>query len=63
MFGSLEDIIWTTTNSLTLQCDLDLEVSSPFFHKTHWLMMLYHQTKFGPQGINSSENIVERVIF
>ena len=27
-----------------------------FFHKTLWLMMMYHQTKFCCQGINSSEN-------
>ena len=26
-------------------------------------MIMYHRTKFGSQGINSSENIVERLIF
>ena len=52
MFGGLEDII--------ICCDLD-----PFFsfHKTLWLLMMYHQNKFGCQGINSSDNVVERVIF
>ena len=28
-----------------------------------WRMMMYHQTKFGCQGINSSEDIVEKLIF
>ena len=42
---------------------LNPECSNPFFfHRTLWLLMMY-QTKFGCQGINSSENIVERVIF
>ena len=60
----LEDIIWTNINILTLHCDLHLECSNLFFfHTTLWAMMMYHQTKFGCQGINSSENIVERVLF
>ena len=59
MFGGLEDIIWTNINILTLRCDLDPEYSNPFFFRTLWLMMVYHQTKFGCQGINSLENIVE----
>ena len=62
MPGGLEDIIWTNINILTLRCDLDPECSK-FFHRTLWLMMMDHQTKFGCQGINSSENIVERIIF
>ena len=36
---------------------------SNFFHRTLWLMMMYHQTKFGCQGMNSPEDIAERVIF
>ena len=32
---------------------------SNFVHKTLWLMTTYHQTKFGCQGINNSEVIVE----
>ena len=64
MFGSLEDIIWTNTNSLTLHCNLDLQSSYPiFFQKTLWLMMMYHQTMFGCGGINKSEDIAERVTF
>ena len=64
MLGSSEDIIWTNTDILTLHCDLNPEYSYPFFfHKTLWFMMMYHQTKFGCQGTNSSESIVERVIF
>ena len=60
MFGGLEDIIWTNINILTLHCDLDPECSNPtVFHRTLWLMMMYHQIKFGCQGFNSSENIVE----
>ena len=63
MFGGLEDIMWTNINIFTLCCDLDPECSNPFFHRTLWLMMMYHQTKFGCQGIRSSENIIERIIF
>ena len=64
MCGGLEDISWTNTNILTLHCDLDPECSNPiFFHMTLWVKMMYHKTKFGCQGINSSGNIVERVIF
>ena len=59
MLGSLEGIIWTNINILTLRCDLDAECSNLFFLRTLWLMMMYHLTKFGCQGVNSSENIVE----
>ena len=41
MLGSVEDIIWTNTDILTLHCDLDLECSDPcffFFYKTLGLM-------------------------
>ena len=31
MFGSLEDIIWTNIDILTLHCDLELECSYPTF--------------------------------
>ena len=59
-----EDIIWTNTDILALHCDLDFEYSNPFFfYKTLWLMMMYHQIKFGCHGINSSEERVERVMF
>ena len=48
MFGGLEDIIWTNINIVTLCCDLDLEYSNPvLFHRTIWLMIIYHQIKFG----------------
>ena len=50
-------IIWALAVTLTLK-------TAPFFfHRTLWLMMMYHQTKFGCQGIHSSETIVERVTF
>ena len=29
MFGTLEDIIWTNTDILTLHCDLELERNNP----------------------------------
>ena len=59
----LEDIMWTNINVLTLCCDLDPECSNPFFfHRELWLMMTYHQTKFGCQVINSLENIVAVVV-
>ena len=40
-----------------LSGDLDHEFSNFFFssHTTLWLMVMYHQTKFGCQEINSSE--------
>ena len=68
MFGGLEGIIWTNINFLTLHCDLDPECGNPglnFFFLTGYsgFMMLYHPTKFGCQGINSSENIIEKIIF
>ena len=48
MFGGLENIILTNVDTFTLHCDPDLESSNPiFFHKTLWLMMMHHQTKFG----------------
>ena len=31
MIGSLEDIIWTNIDILTLCCDLDLDCSNPIF--------------------------------
>ena len=64
MLGGLEDIRWTNIDISTLHCDLDFECSNPFFslHRTRWLMLMYYQTKLGCQGINSSEDIVERLI-
>ena len=47
LFDGLEDIFWTNTDNLNLRCDLDLECSDPFLYKTLWLIMVYHQTKFG----------------
>ena len=35
------------THILNFRCDLELERSNIFFHKTLQLMMLYYQTKFG----------------
>ena len=64
MLAGFEDIIWTNADILTLHCDLDFDCSYPICcHKTLWLMMMYHQIKFGCQKINSPEDTVERVIF
>ena len=62
-FVGLEDTIWTNIDILTLCCDLGLECSNTMFHKTLWLIKIYHQTNFGCQRISSSEDIVERVRF
>ena len=32
-----------------------------FPHKTLWLMMMYHQTKFGCKRISTSEDVIETV--
>ena len=58
MFGGLEDISWINMDILTLRCDLDLEWCHPFFHKTRWPIIAYHQTKFGCQRFSSSEDII-----
>ena len=47
MFGSLEDIFWTNTDILTFCVTLTLNTATKYFHKTLWLTMVYHQTKFG----------------
>ena len=46
-----------------LHCCLDLECSNLFLFFKLQLMMIYHQTKSGCKWINSSEDIVEIVIF
>ena len=61
MFDGLEDVI--ETNIWPFSVTLTLNAVIHFFHRTLWLLMVYHQTKFGCQGTNSSENIIERVIF
>ena len=63
MFGSLEDIICTNVEVLTLCCALTLNAVIIFFHKTLRLMMIYLQTKFFFLRISSSEDTVDRVIF
>ena len=42
---------------------MTLNAVKHFFHRTLWLLTMYHQTKSGCQEINGSDNIVERVIF
>ena len=64
MLVSLEDIICTNSDILTLCCDLDLECSNPiFFHRTLQLIMQCYQTKFGCKWNCSLEDIIEIVIF
>ena len=59
MFGVLEDITWTNIDIFTLHCDLDLECSNPIYSQdTLAYDDVYHQTKFGCQGINSSKDIL-----
>ena len=50
MLGGFEGIIWINIDNLTICCDLDLECSNSVFHETVWLIMMYHQTKFGGGG-------------
>ena len=53
----LEDTIWTNINILTLHCALDPECSNPIYPQdTLPYDDVYHQTKSGCQGINSSEH-------
>ena len=65
ILGGFENIIWVTNDILTFTVTLTSNVVVLFFlpHKTLWLMMMYHRTKSGCQRINSSEDIIERVIF
>ena len=58
MFGGI-DIIWTHIGILTRRY---AEILLFFFFCSHCLTMMYYQTKFGYQGINSSEDIVKSVI-
>ena len=55
MFVGLEGIIWTNTDILN-HCDLDLECSTPIFHRTLQLMIQYYQTKFGCKWTSSLED-------
>ena len=59
MFDGLEDIIRTNSNVLTFAVPLTLNAVIHFFHRTLCLIMIYHQTKDGYRGINSSENKFE----
>ena len=61
MFDGLEDVI--ETNIWPFSVTLTLNAVIHFFHRTFWLLVMYHQTKFGCQGVNSSENIVEKIIW
>ena len=40
-------------------CDPDVEHSNQSFHKTHQLIMIYHQIKFGHKRISISNDILE----
>ena len=48
---------WTSAVALTLN------TVTQFLHRTHWLMMLYYQTKFGCKRTSCLEDRVEIVIF
>ena len=61
LFGCLEDIIPTNSDIWPFIAAVILnELIHIFSHKTQWLMMMYHQTKFCCGRINSSEEKVER---
>ena len=47
----------------TFTVTLTLNTAVQFSHMTLWLMMMYHQTKFGCKRIRSQEDIVETIIF
>ena len=53
----------TFTDISNLRCDLDLEHSNLFFHRTLRLMILYYKTKFGWKPTSSLEDTTEIVIF
>ena len=60
-FNSWEDI-QTLTECFFYLCT-DLEYSIPIFLQDTQFMMMYHKTKFGCKRSNSSEDIIETVIF
>ena len=67
-FRGSEYIVWTTfidfsTFTVTLTLNAVILFFSLFFHKALWLMIMYHQTKFGSKRFNSSKDIEETVIF
>ena len=53
----------TFINILKFVVTLTLNTTTLFFQKTFWLMITYHQTKFGSKRISSSADIAETVIF
>ena len=59
MFGGFEDISGQTLKFWPFAVTLTLNAVIQFFHMPLWHIMMYHQTKFGCQRINSLENIVE----
>ena len=46
----------------TFTMTLTLNIAKQSFCKTLWLLMMYHQTKFGCKRINGSEDIIENII-
>ena len=63
MLGSLEDIIWISTDILTLRYDLDLGCSDPIFPQgTLAYDDISSDQAWLPKN-QRSENIVDRFIF
>ena len=67
MFVSLEHIIWTNIDALTLCCDLDLDFSNPFFFS--FVLVVFfsqntlaydvaHHIKFGNKIFCGSEDTI-----
>ena len=63
--GNMEKISsgQTFTDILNFAETLTLNAELAFFNRTLWLMMLYHQTKFGCKLTSSLEDTSEIVIF
>ena len=64
-FSGSEDIRLDKHSSTfwSFAATLTLNTAIQFLRKTLWLMMIYHQTKFGSKRISNSEDIIEAVIF
>ena len=56
-----ENVLFSTPIAWGEQSET-MKTAVQFHHKTHWLMIMYYQTKFDNKRISSSEDIVETVM-
>ena len=65
IFGDSDDILQTNIlDMLTFTVTLTLNAVLQHFHKTLWLMMMYHQTKCGWKRISDTvETVIDLVKF